>query len=659
MFVEKRFTLREDIVSDIQRKHSFKFGFGGFGEIVYQTNYSRRKPDGTQEKWMDTCRRVVEGALSIRKNWYSMHSLKWDDQYWTNQASDLLYYIYTLKMLPPGRGLWAQGTEYVYERGSMALNNCGASAIWSDSFAEDLGWVMDSLMCGTGVGLRLFTNDQLREQLEVPAPKVDQNNYIDIADSREGWVNSVIQLLNSHRKGGDTRYISFNYDKIRKLGSPIKGFGGTASGPKPLIELHERIRKYMYDFIYKRHDHTRTFADIANAIGQCIIAGNVRRSAELILGSPHDDSFLNLKNYELHPERAEIGWMSNNTALFQDKSDFSKLEKIAEMICVRGEPGISNMHNVQKYERFGQIGRPDKAFMCNPCSEIPLEDKELCNLMELFPVRAKSKKEWLRMCELGTMYTTSVSLLPTHNEETNAVVARNRRIGISICGVSDWFDKWGAFKIIRFMRAGYDHIKETAQFYNEQAGVPIPIRITTVKPSGTVSQLAGLSPGMHFPTHKFAIRRMRISETSPVLAILERAGIPVEDEVNNKGTKVIEYPIYTGATRPISEVTAWEQFSLLALLQREWSDNMVSCTISFKEEEKNDLSRMLAHYIPLIKSVSLLPIKSGIYPQMPYEGITEEEYKKRVECLKPLDWSNFEGSDGKENKYCSNDTCEL
>jgi ribonucleoside-diphosphate reductase alpha chain len=297
--------------------------------------------------------------------------------------------------------------------------------------------------------------------------------------------------------------------------------------------------------------------------------------------------------------------------------------------------------------------------MCNPCSEIPLEDKELCNLMELFPVRAKSKKEWLRMCELGTMYTTSVSLLPTHNEETNAVIARNRRIGISICGVSDWFDKWGSFKIIRFMRAGYDHIKETAKFYNEQAGVPIPIRITTVKPSGTVSQLAGLSPGMHFPTHKFAIRRMRISETSPVLRILEKAGIPVEDEVNNKGTKVIEYPIYTGATRPISEVTAWEQFSLLALLQREWSDNMVSCTISFKEEEKNDLSRMLAHYIPLIKSVSLLPIKSGVYPQMPYEGITEKEYEKRVECLRPLDWSNFEGSDGKENKYCSNDSCEL
>jgi len=659
MFVEKRFKLPDDIV-DIQKKYPVKFGFNGFGEIVYYTNYSRKKSNGVQEKWGDTCRRVVEGSMSIRKNWYLTHGLKWDDFYWTKEAVDLFFYIYVLKLLPPGRGLWAQGTQYVYERGSMALNNCGASAVKNGSFAEDIGWIMDALMCGTGIGLRVFTDNTLRDSLYIPP--VDSEIMFTVEDSREGWIKSVIGLLKSYNKSYNehNRSYIFDYSKVRKLGEPIKGFGGTASGPEPLILLHTRIREFMQSFITKKSSSIRLIADIANSVGACIIAGNVRRSAEQICGSLHDETFLNLKNYKLNPEREEIGWMSNNTVGLEHVNDFLKLDNIIETICDNGEPGLLNLLNLRKYERYGHIGRPDPAIMSNPCGEVGQEDKELCNLMELFPVRAKSKKEWLRMCELGTMYATSVSLLPTHDERTNAVIARNRRIGLSICGVSDWFDKWGAFKIVRFMRDGYSHIKEAAKFFNEQAGVPTPIRITTVKPSGTVSQLAGVSPGMHFPTHTYAIRRMRISETSPVLKVLEEAGIPIEDDVYVKGTtKVIEYPIYTGTTRPVSQVSAWEQFSLLALLQREWSDNMVSCTINFKDSEKPDLSRMLAHYIPLIKSVSLLPFKDNVYPQMPYEGISEKEYTERLSCLKKIDWSGFEGSDGKENKYCSNDSCEI
>lgn len=987
MFVEKRFTLPDDIIA-IQKKYPVKFGFNGFGEIVYYTNYSRRKSNGVQEQWGDTCRRVVEGAMSIRKNWYLMHGLKWDEFHWSKEAVDLFFYIYTLKLLPPGRGLWAQGTDYVYERGSMALNNCGASAVRNDSFAEDVGWIMDALMCGTGVGLRIFTDNALRDVSYTPP--TESKIMFTVEDSREGWVNSVIRLLKSYNKTYNeyNRSYIFNYDKVRKLGEPIRGFGGTASGPKPLILLHNRIREFMHSFITGKSNSIRLIADIANSVGACIIAGNVRRSAEQICGSLQDETFLNLKNYKLNPEREEIGWMSNNTVGLEHINDFLKLDNIVENICDNGEPGLLNLLNLRKYERYGHIGRPDPAIMANPClhedttvleqtkgsmcikylkrgdmiwskggwtkvlnvydkgvkdvytyettkgninltenhevinedikiqvknttylerlrgyqlseyftlncldtqdiidglvlgdgsnkkgcsyrylnigkddkdyfkseitdfigkkldtklyqtfsslkwddlpkmwerqvpvkfryassikilgflrglysangsvivsrgrprvtlkstskklieqvqvmlssvgiasyftinkskkvkfsngvykckksydlnitsrdviqfrnyigfiqkykirklnialriytfknntsdkccivnkyylgkhqvyditvdnnshtfwangfnvsncGEIGLEDKELCNLMELFPVRAKSKKEWLRMCELGTMYATSVSLLPTHDEQTNAVIARNRRIGLSICGVSDWFDKWGAFKIVRFMRDGYSHIKETAKFLNEQAGVPTPIRITTVKPSGTVSQLAGVSPGMHFPIHTYAIRRMRISETSPVLKVLEQAGLPIEDDVYVKGTtKVIEYPIYTGTTRPVSQVSAWEQFSLLALLQREWSDNMVSCTINFKDSEKPDLSRMLAHFIPLIKSVSLLPFKDKVYPQMPYEGISKDEYTERLSCLKKIDWSGFEGSDGKENKYCSNDSCEI
>lgn len=670
MYVEERFKISKNIVDDIQNKHQFKFGFGGFGEIVYYTNYSRRKANGEQECWIDTCTRVVEGVLSIRKNWYKIHSLKWDSQYWNSIASDLLYYIYTLRILPPGRGLWAQGTSYVYERGSMALNNCAASLIESEIFAEDLGWVMDVLMCGTGVGVRPVIDEAFREKLKISVSDSKtlydiegwnrEFNYYGIKDSREGWVDSVIELINSYKKTCN-RKIIFNYDKIRKLGTSIKGFGGTSSGPEPLKILHDRIRSYMKNYIERNYDYTRLSVNIVNAIGACIIAGNVRRAAESILGSPNNETFKNLSNYDLFPERADIGWMSNNAYALETKNDFTKLDEIAEQICDRGEGGLVNFKNIKKYGRFGDINCIlDKANCINPCGEIQLYNKGLCNLFEVYPYKAKTKKEFLKMCRLATIYTTSVSLLPTHSEITNQVIAKNRRIGVSLSGVADWFDSWGSH-IIKFMRSGYDEIKEFAQYLNTEAGVVTPIRVTTIKPSGSVSQLSGVSPGMHFPVHgPYAIRRMRVSNTSLVVQLCEEAGLRLEADVNNKNTtSIIEYPIYTGTTRPSSEVSAWEQFSLLALLQREWSDNMVSCTIHFTEKEKKDIPRMLAYFLPTIKSVSFLLKNDDKYPQMPYEKISREEYGKRLEKIKKIDWSGFIGSDGKESKFCSNDQCEI
>ena len=1027
MLVEKLFKIPKSVIESV-KKHPYKFGFDGFGELVYYTNYSRLLSNGTQETWIDTCIRVVEGVLSIRKSWYKIHSLKWDEQYWESIAGKLLYYIYTLKILPPGRGLWASGTAYVYERGSMALNNCAASLIEPETFAEDLGWVMDALMCGTGVGVRPIGSDAFKEQLFIP--HVEANQFT-IEDSREGWVKSVIGLLNSYRRSynkHDRAYV-FDYDQIRKKGEKITGFGGTASGPKPLIILHERIREYMKNYINNgaTYDYIRLSANIVNAIGACIIAGNVRRclpkgtlvhtkiglvriedvcvgdkvltakgyknvienifqgeqdlirvitelgevectqnhkiaildhvynyswknakdimrqdtlvfvsnliegtqtklpsyvyvkpnkhsttcknitvpkldsdmswffgmfhgngyvftnqdkngfnayvslcthkeyknifykcdeqlkrfgintnkplnkdncirvgaqskqlalylsqfkvantsinipdfilkgriqirgsylaglfdsdgscktrplvlissiypkflkqvqalyatlgittrlkrkrvengnwkalyqltligklaiklfrefirpyslkyvdkgdykfnssldtiidnkiaikvieiksagsdktydlsvegrnefviqegilvhnSAELILGSPYDETFKSLSDYDLFPERAEIGWMSNNSYALETKNDFTRLDDIANSICEKGEGGLINFKNIRKYSRFGDASTPDNANCANPCVEIPIYNKGLCNLFEVYPSKARSKKEFLEMCRLAAIYTTSVSLLPTHSEVTNQVIVKNRRIGVSLSGVADWFDSWGGH-IVKFMRSGYNETREFANYLNAEAGVVAPIRITTVKPSGSVSQLSGVSPGMHFPIHgPYAIRRMRISNTSQAVELCRQAGLHIEPDVNNKETtQVIEYPIYTGTTRSSHEVSAWEQFSLLALLQREWSDNMVSCTIHFTEGEKKDIPRMLAYFLPTIKSVSLLLKNDEMYPQMPYEKISEGEHKRRTEKMKKIDWTQFGNSDGKEAKFCSNDSCEI
>jgi ribonucleoside-diphosphate reductase alpha chain len=166
---------------------------------------------------------------------------------------------------------------------------------------------------------------------------------------------------------------------------------------------------------------------------------------------------------------------------------------------------------------------------------------------------------------------------------------------------------------------------------------------------------------MHFPTFQYAIRRMRVGNTSRICEVLKSAGIPHEEDQYSANTTVFEFPIDQGKTRKATSVSAWEQFSFLAMLQREWSDNMVSCTIYFDPKtEGAQIEHMLALFAPIIKSVSMLPHSdTGAYAQMPYEGISKEEYESRLAKMPSIDWSDFAGSDGIESRFCTNDSCDL
>ncbi|OQX58549.1 MAG: fused protease/ribonucleoside-triphosphate reductase [Helicobacteraceae bacterium 4484_230] len=648
--VKERFSLKEALCNEVRSKKA-KFGFGGFGEATYYRTYSRIKPDGTQEHWADTVIRVINGVMSVRKSHYILNRLAWDETKWQQYAKRLANAMFDMKWLPPGRGLWVMGTEYVYERGGAALNNCGAVDTSDLSLAAD--WTMDMLMCGVGVG---FNTVWKGENVSMP-DKARAVPYV-IPDSREGWVASVRLLIDSYTQRG--AWFKFDYSKIRPEGSPIGGFGGTASGPAPLIELHERIESYLDSYCEGEIDQTRCVADVMNAIGACVVAGNVRRSAEISLGSVDDDTFLELKDYVKNPERAEIGWMSNNTVVLEKTEDFEKLPMIAKHIRNNGEPGLMNLINIQKYARYGEKSE-DHAWLANPCSEIPLESFELCNLAEVFPARCVEEDEFYEALEFATFYASTVALLPTHRPETNAIVVRNRRIGVSLSGVADMLDAYGATDLTRRLRRGYKLVREVNRTLAAEAGVPASVRVTTVKPSGTISQLVGVSSGMHFPTFQYAIRRMRVGNTSRICEVLKSAGIPHEDDQYSANTTVFEFPIDQGKTRKATSVSAWEQFSFLAMLQREWSDNMVSCTIYFDPKtEAAQIEHMLALFAPIIKSVSMLPHSdTGAYAQMPYEGISKEEYESRLAKMPAIDWSEFAGSDGIESRFCTNDSCDL
>jgi len=647
--VKERFMLQKDFCHELLAKKA-KFGFGGFGEAVYYRTYSRIKPDGSQEHWADTVIRVINGVISVRKHHCVLHSIVWDEAKWQLYAQKLATSMFDMKWLPPGRGLWIMGTEYIYERGSAALNNCGAVDTTDLSLAAE--WTMDMLMCGVGVG---FNTAWQGDSVAIPDKK-NPVNYI-IPDSREGWAESVKLLIESYTKKGP--WFSFDYSLIRPEGSPIHGFGGTASGPAPLQALHHRIENYLDDYCQGKIDKTRCVADVMNAIGVCVVAGNVRRSAEIALGSVDDKSFLELKDYRKHPERADIGWISNNTVVLDKTEDFEKIPLIADHIRDNGEPGIMNLMNVQKYARYGEASK-ENASLANPCSEIALESFELCNLAEVFPSRCVNEDDFYHALEYATFYASTVSLLMTHRPETNAVISRNRRIGVSISGIADLLDRDGIADLTSKLKKGYKLVRSVNQKLAAEADIPVSIRVTTVKPSGTISQLVGCSSGMHFPTFQYAIRRIRIAKTSPICHILKEAGVPYEEDHYSAHTMVFEFPIDQGQTREACNVPAEEQFSLLALIQREWSDNMVSCTIYFDPKKEGlQIEHMLSKFVPLIKSVSMLPHSdTGAYIQMPYEGITQEQYEARISRISKIDWSHFSGSDGIEIRFCTNDACD-
>ena len=667
--VTQRFNLSISTKEEL-RSMTPNFGFNGLGAVVFQRTYSRGDED-----WYDVVVRVIEGVFSIRKDHFIKNSLRWIDEEWQEYARDMAISMFEMKWLPPGRGLWMMGSDFVYKKGSMGLFNCGATDTKED-LVHSAEWTMDALMNGVGVGF----STNWRGSATKP-DKTDIQEYV-IEDSREGWVDSLIALMCSYIESplyGKCKFPVFDYSLIRPAGVPIRGFGGLASGPDPLIKLHKRVEEYLDHFCdgyieinneRKEYNHTRLIAYIFNSIGACVVAGNVRRSAEISLGEVNDNTFINLKNYEQNPERMEIGWMSNNSVALNSEGDFEDFSFIPEMaarIRDNGEPGIINMYNVQKYGRFGKEMR-DEANLVNPCSEIQLCSYELCNLSEIFPPRCMNVEEFYKVLKYATFYSTTVSLLPTHRTETNAIIAKNRRIGVSISGIAQWAsftsdNSWGEMNYTRmtnFLRKGYKIVRDENKKLAEEAGVPASIRVTTVKPSGSISLLAGVTPGVHYPISRYAIRRMRIGKDSPLVPHLKNANIPWENDVYSDNTLVFEFVIDHGNVRPCQNVSPWEQFSIVAMMQRCWSDNMVSATIYFdREKDGNDVEKLLAMFIPVLKSVSMLPHSGHGYAQAPYEPINEETYLQRLDTYSTPNFNTVRNNVPVGSVYCSGDTCEL
>ena len=652
------FKLSLDFIESYQKLEA-PFGFkdaasNSLGEITFIRTYSRMKEDGAKERWHDVCKRVIEGMYSVQKNHAKENRLPWNDYKAQKSAQEGYDRLFNLKWTPPGRGLWAFGTPMTMEgKNSASLQNC-AMVSTRDIDRNDPGalfaWVMDALMLGIGVGFDTIGQDK---EISIYAPTEPENVW-EIPDTREGWVDSVRMLLNSYLRQNQAIQ-KFNYDLIRPLGSPIKGFGGVASGPGPLIALHNKIDVVIGGRAGEKLD-ARAIVDIVNLIGTCVVSGNVRRSATLALGLPGDQDFINLKNSDVFPERnsfdAEVG---------------TKYEDYVDLISNNGEPGFIWLGVARDYGRLADAPdyKDSRIMGFNPCAEQPLESYELCTLVEVHLNRHEDKEDFLRTLKFAYLYGKTVTLMPTHWQQTNSIMQRNRRIGTSLTGIASFTDTKGVPVIREWMDEGYKKIRSYDHTYSEWLCVRESIRVTTVKPSGSVSLLSGATPGVHWgPGGAFYLRAIRFGNTDPMLYLLKAAGYKVEDDVVSANTSVVYFPVASEHPRSEKDVSLFEKIGLAATAQKYWSDNGVSVTLSFdKETESKFIAPALHMYEGQLKAVSFLPMGNQTYPQQPYTQITKEEYNSYVGKIAKIDWSAI--YDGVENleamgeAYCSTDACEI
>jgi ribonucleoside-triphosphate reductase (thioredoxin) len=638
------------------------------GEIIFLRTYSRLKEDGTKETWVDVCERVINGMYSLQKDHAKSQRLPWSDSKAAASAKEAFDRLFQLKWTPPGRGLWMMGTPLInIQRNSAALQNC--SFVSTNSMtkldpAKPFSFLMEASMLGVGVG---FDDKGADKDFTIYEPQKGEE-YV-IPDTREGWVESTSALINAYLRP-DTKAPVFRYEEIRPEGTPIKTFGGTAAGADPLIKLHNYVSK-IFDGRAGEKLTRRDIADLGNLIGVCVVSGNVRRSAELLIGRIEDDEFLNLKNVEVFPERNSYdpaapgwGWMSNNSV---EASVGTDLSKIIDGIARNGEPGVVWMDVTRKYGRLAdpENNKDWRAAGYNPCAEQSLESFECCTLVETYLNRHDSLDDYKRTLKFAYLYAKTVTLLPTHWEETNAIMQRNRRIGTSMSGVANFADLRGLPALRTWMDEGYKTVQTYDKSYSEWLGIRESIKTTTVKPSGTVSILAGESPGVHWtPGGKYFLRTIRFGNNDPMLPLFKMANYRVEPASESPATtSVVFFPVKSNSLRSEREVSIYEKMALAATAQRYWSDNSVSVTISFDpESEAKAIGTALHMYDGQLKTVSFLPMDPTSYPQMPYTQSTEEEYESGRMTLFPIDFTGvYEGlgTDAIGEAYCTTDACEV
>ena len=581
---EKTSILSNEFLEKYKNKQP-KWGFNGLGYIVYKRTYARLKEDGNTEEWHETVARCVEGAQKIGAG------------YTKKEAERIYDLVFNLKCNFAGRMLWQLGTSTVDRFGANSLLNC-----WFASMKEPKAFLFlfENLMLGGGVGYSIRREDvhelpRIKRDVRITHKPTKDADFI-IPDAREGWVKLLEHLLDAYFTTGK----SFSYSTIliRGAGEKIEGFGGKASGPSILVDGIEKICSIFEEREGKKL-RSIDVLDICNIIGSVVVAGNVRRSAEIALGDPDDILYLRAKNWgttNVPNWRA----MSNNTLYVDDYShlmeEFWKngYEINKKSGIANGEPyGFFNLPLSRKYGRLKDglmkdselyPTKTDNVVGTNPCGEISLSDYECCNLCELYLNNIESQQELNECAKLLYKTQKAIASLPFLHEETNAIVHKNMRLGLGVTGICQALDK------VKWLDKCYEELRKLDKKWSKERGWPESIKLTTVKPSGTLSLLGGSTPGVHPAYSKHYLRTVRMSSSDGLVQICKDLGYKTEflfnfDGSENRDTVVVYFPCETpdGAILA-SEMGVIKQLEMVKTLQNVWSDNAVSVTAYYSPE---------------------------------------------------------------------------
>jgi adenosylcobalamin-dependent ribonucleoside-triphosphate reductase len=727
------------------------------GAFVYLRTYSRYLPEKKRrEVWKETVKRAVE--FNIMQEWehcnrIGMPITKQRKERMKEEAIEFFESMYNLNQFLSGRTMWAGDyNNKGIQKFAMANFNCAYTKI---SKWDDLGDLFYALLVGTGAGFGCRLEDA--KQLPPIRNKGYQLNFepyeyvghpglkdesfivegeravtIVIGDSKEGWVKSLNlffeALTNPRYKTKEFIRLNFNY--IRPNGTPLKTFGGTASGPEPLREMFEGIYKTIrneldsenlepleVDSSNTQYVHVRPIhiMDIANLIGYNVVVGGVRRTAEIFLLDPHDyesvfakfglnglwteehyNKFLEIERAVLQAqipyprvrfEKMKIDYktkgfyegtglhhrrMSNNSVAFIDKPNREYVMMLCDMMQLEGEPGMINLYEAARRILKAQgVKRPDHESIVtiaqeigvNPCAEIILFSKGLCNLTTInvknFVHEVKSYKGsryvldregLIKAQRLSARAGLRMTLIQLELPEWHRVQSMTRLTGCSMTGYQD------AMEMLGWDQSQQDELLDVlkkvshsaVEQYADELRIPIPLFVTTIKPEGTLSQVAGgVSPGLHFSHAPYHIRRIRINSKDPLALAVRDSGWTINPEVGTSGadyyeqmsnarTWVVDFPVATGSKRTKEDVSALEQFEIYRHFQRNYTDMNTSNTITVKPDEWRELFEKIFHNWDEYVGVSFLALDGGTYQLAPYETISKNEFEDMSSIHKPL-----------------------
>lgn len=644
--------LKEEFLS---KYSDFPQHMDNLAKLVYYRTYSRWLPDeGRRETWKETCTRAVEYNCSLAPT--SIY-----------EAQRLFDNMFNLKQFISGRSLWIGGSE-ASKKTKLANFNCSFVVIDSIKSLCDLFYL---LMVGTGVGVRILPSDveklpTFRDDVtlfaqynknstkqrgrEYTITEQEDNMFvIKIGDSKEGWVDALRAYLNFMASPSECNNILIDYTEIRVKGATLSSFGGTASGYESIMDMFTKIHNVIQNGMFSSKPENGRLRpihclDICNLIGQNVVVGGVRRTAEIAIIDPHDEECVHAKD-NIQPGM-EHRYMSNNSIYQEEKPSREKIHELFNSIRTSGEPGIINVAEAKRR-------RSDFAGV-NPCAEILLPPNAVCNLTTVNMVAFVNENgdvDWDGL-ELAFLLSARAGYRMTcvdlELDGWNEAHHRDRLTGCSMTGWQDFVAKvrpdvlrraGGKAGVLKWLRTA---VHEAGEEIAQELQTPVPLLMTALKPEGSLSLVAnGVSPGVHWQHSPYFIRRIRVNAHDPLALTAKELGWQIHPEVGQEmetaTTIVIDFPVKSPATVTKADVSAVEQLEEYLLFQKHYTDMNTSNTITVKPDEWEEVEDFVYNHWDDMLGVTFLELNSTYYPLLPYEECTKEEYEELKAKMKEFD----------------------